>query len=341
MKTIHSFSLQHNNSFAVKSTTPTIYYPETISDLNELTNKLPAPYYILGEGSNTLFIEDEAPVIIKPEFLGIEVAESDYDYQVTAACAENWHQLVCFCIDKGINGLENLALIPGSVGAAPVQNIGAYGVEVSDYITQVSWFDFQQNKIRTLTKNECQFSYRNSLFKQALKGKGLITSVTFSFPKNWQAKLGYQGLDELSSSSGAKAVMEKVISIRHAKLPDPNVLANAGSFFKNPIISQQAYQQLSGSYPDMPHYPQKDGSIKIAAGWLIEQTGLKGYKESGVGVHEKQALVLVNYSSTKGYDIQELAQRVRKKVYEMFSIDLEAEVRIISAQGEASLEVIK
>ncbi len=338
MKSHQQFSLQKNNSFAVAASAPIIYYPTNEQELQSLSVMTHDNFYILGEGSNTLFVEESTPAIIKPEFFGIRVDEFQDCYLVHAACGENWHRLVVFCIEQGIYGLENLALIPGSVGAAPVQNIGAYGVEVADFIDSVTWFDFTENESLQLTNNQCQFSYRNSIFKQSLKNKGVITHITLRFPKQWQAKLSYQGLNTLAKNSQAKDVMAAVIAIRQSKLPDPSLIPNAGSFFKNPVVSEKEFSSLSAIYPEIPHYPQEGGTIKLAAGWLIEKSGLKGYEENGAGVHSQQALVLTNVNTAQGADIKNLAQHVQNKVFEKFTIKLTPEVRIISAHGEISLE---
>jgi len=334
MESSQQYPLQKNNSFNVKATCPIVYFPKTLTDLEQLPDLSLNPFYILGDGSNTLFVDLQAPIIIKPDFKGIDFFETDESYIVTVGAGENWHDLVCSCLENGIYGLENLALIPGSVGAAPVQNIGAYGVELSNFCLQVKWFEFSSKTIKTLSNDDCQFSYRNSIFKQTLHNMGIITEVSFSFPKKWQAKLTYSGLNELATNSTPKQVMEKVINLRQAKLPDPSKLPNAGSFFKNPIVSEQKLKILKNTYPNIPFYPQKIGQVKLAAGWLIEQTGLKGYREKGVGVHQHQALVLVNYGSHDGKDIVRLAQYVQHQVLAKFDILLSPEVRMITAQGE-------
>ncbi len=334
MESRHQFSLDKSNSFSVKSVCSTIYFPKSVADLKQLPDLSSSHFYILGEGSNTLFVERKTPTIIKPNFRGITVSDMASYYVVRVGAGENWHELVCTCLAKNIRGLENLALIPGSVGAAPVQNIGAYGVEFSDFCTQVKWFEFSSQTIKVLTNDDCRFSYRNSIFKQNLYNKGIITEVEFSFPKAWRANLSYAGLNELEQSSTAEQVMKKVISLRQKKLPDPNKLPNAGSFFKNPIVNEQTYTKLKTLHPNMPFYPQNNGQIKLAAGWLIEHCGLKGYSENGVGVHEHQALVLVNYESDNGTDIVALAKHVQQKVHKNFNILISPEVRMITEQGE-------
>lgn len=337
MKTLSNYSLKQHNSFAVDAVSPKVFFPSSETDLIELSNNLPSPFYILGEGYNTLLVEDLAPTIIKPNFIGINISENATDYIVTAAASENWHTFVCLCIEKGINGLENLALIPGSVGAAPVQNIGAYGVELSQYCKEVSWFDFETKQMIHFDKEKCKFGYRDSVFKTELKNKGLIVSVTFCFPKLWLANLSYAGLDHLPNNVDAQTVLNQVIKVRSSKLPDPEQLPNAGSFFKNPVINLSDWENLKSTYPNIPSYPQPDGKVKVAAGWLIQEAGLKGYTKNGVGVHKNQALVLVNYSSKSGRSISNLALIVQQKVFSMFGLTLEPEVRAVYSSGESAL----
>lgn len=339
MKSQTLFNLQPYNSFAVHSICPRIYYPQSLADLDALQIKENEALYVLGEGSNTLFVDDEAPVIIKPEFKGITVHENELFYTVEVAAGENWHSLVEYCLDKGINGLENLALIPGSVGAAPVQNIGAYGVEFSDFCYEVSWFDFDTKKHIQLSHEQCEFSYRHSLFKEHLKNKGVITHVILKFPKQWSPVLTYHGLDKLPPQSTAQEIMSAVISLRESKLPDPEQLPNAGSFFKNPEITRNNYLTLAAKYPDIPVYPLSEFQVKIAAGWLIDQCGLKGYRKNDVGVHTKQALVLVNYNSTKGGDIVNLASYVQAQVFDKFGLLLDPEVRAVYRTGETPMKL--
>ena len=334
MKIRTNFPLLAFNSFNIPAITPEIFLPASLNEISELTSDKISQCYILGEGTNTLFCQPSAPIIIKPNLMGIEVVESEKHFQVSVACAENWHEFVKFCIDNGMYGLENLALIPGSVGAAPVQNIGAYGVEVSDFIARVSWYDFSRQKLVEFSQAECQFGYRNSLFKQALSGKGIITHVHFILPKLWQPVVSYQGLNDLGEIVTPTQIMAKVIELRQSKLPDPKQLPNAGSFFKNPVISKQIFQTIQQKYDSMPFYQQPNGDVKLAAGWLIEQTGLKGFRHKGVGVHEKQALVIVNYASNCGQDIVELAQLIQTKVMDQFGINLEPEVRFIQSPSK-------
>lgn len=334
MKSYAQFSIQPFNSFNINATSPHIYFPETLTELAELANESLTHCYILGEGSNSLFCSTQAPMIVKPSFKGIEIAQDKAYFTVRVACAENWHDFVQFCVSRQIYGLENLALIPGSVGAAPVQNIGAYGVEVSNFIESISWFDFTTKTVIEYDKSECQFAYRDSIFKAQLKGQGVITHVQFKFPKAWQPVLSYQGLSDLNEPISAEKIMNKVIELRASKLPDPKVLANAGSFFKNPVVSESCFEIMKQQYPDMPNYKQSSGDVKLAAGWLIEQAGLKGYRTGKVGVHKKQALVLVNFGGASGSDIVKLSQHVQKVVMEKFKINLIPEVRFVDSHGE-------
>jgi len=303
----------------------------------EASQQINSSFYVLGAGSNTLFIDETTPIIIQPNIKGITVTEQKDNYLIKVGCGENWHQLVTFCIENGYGGIENLALIPGSVGAAPVQNIGAYGVELADVITEVQWFEFESQKVHCFDKQACQFAYRDSIFKKTLLGKGIIVDITLSLPKVWQPKLAYAGLDKLGSDVSMENVFQKVIAIRQAKLPDPQTLPNCGSFFKNPIVKQNKYQALLAEFGDMPAYPQANGTVKLAAGWLIEKAGYKGFRLGEVGVHELQALVLVNYGSTKGKQLAELARLIQVAIYEKFKLSLEAEVRILSSRGLVSL----
>jgi len=334
MNQISNYPLQSDNSFNVEAVSEFFLQPENIADLIKLSENLPNSFYILGEGTNTLFFNKHIPTIIKPSFYGRAVTEHDEYYQVTASASENWHELVKFCISKGAYGLENLALIPGTVGAAPVQNIGAYGVEFADFCYEVKWFDFELKKLIVMKSASCKFAYRESLFKSELNGKGIIVEVTLRLSKNWQPTISYRGLDTLGKGANAKQVMDKVIEIRQSKLPDPNILPNAGSFFKNPIVPYVIFDALKKRYPDMPSYKVDEHSIKLAAGWLIEHSGLKGYKKNGVGVHQHQALVLVNFSSESGADILALAELVVNTVKAKFDIQLKPEVRLVGAHSE-------
>jgi UDP-N-acetylmuramate dehydrogenase len=273
--------------------------------------------------------------------MGINQSENEQDYLLQVAAGEDWHELVESTVEKGVYGLENLALIPGVVGAAPVQNIGAYGVEFKDFCTSVDYIDLEEGTLKTLSNEGCLFAYRDSIFKGELKDRALITSVSLKLPKQWQAHCRYgllQGLDETESSVSAQQIFDSVCRIRSEKLPDPKILGNAGSFFKNPIVSDNLSEQLLSHHPGMPHYPQDDGTVKLAAGWLIDQCGLKGKKIGGAAVHLQQALVLINEDGkATASDVIQLAWHVREQVLHKFAVLLEHEVRFIDAQGETNL----
>jgi UDP-N-acetylmuramate dehydrogenase len=247
-----------------------------------------------------------------------------------------WHSFVLYCVDKGYAGIENLSLIPGTVGASPIQNIGAYGVEVKDVITSVRFYHLEKKKFETYDNATCQFGYRDSIFKQSLKGKIIITAVTFQLNKKAEFHIQYGNIQQELEHSGIttqnlsiKAISDAVIRIRSSKLPDPKLIGNAGSFFKNPIVSQQQYEQLHSAYTTMPHYPLPNNQVKIPAAWLIEQCGWKGYRIGDAGVHEHQALVLVNYGGASGKTIDELSLKIVDSVQEKFNITLEREVQIL------------
>lgn len=338
MKSSSQFQLKEFNSFNLESTSVQIYFPSDLDELRQVTEAIEQPYYVLGEGSNTLFTENVAPAIIKPKFKGILIEELETSYQIRVGAAENWSDLVRYTVNQGIFGLENLVLIPGSVGAAPVQNIGAYGVELADFCSGVQWYEFATNTLHLLDNKACEFAYRDSVFKRSKHNRGLISEVLLTLPKLWQPRLSYHGLNEFSDSVSAQQVMDKVVALRTAKLPDPKILPNAGSFFKNPVVTLQKYQELQHLFGELPSYPQADGLIKLAAAWLIDQAGLKGFQDKGVGIHKDQALVLVNYASRSGKDLVNLAKHVQREVFLMFDIHLQAEVRLVSGQGEIALD---
>lgn len=340
MQTFQNAPLKKLNTLAISSTSPLLYLPENIEDLKNLAPVYEKAFYVIGEGSNTLFTEDLAPVIIKPNFKGIDITSDANFYFVRIAASENWHNLVLTLTDKKIFGLENLALIPGTVGAAPVQNIGAYGVEFSQLCYEVSWFDFSSLTVQKYSNKECEFSYRESIFKQSLSQKGLITEVVLKLPKAWSPCLNYNGLKDLPANAEAIDILNKVVSIRKAKLPDPKVIPNAGSFFKNPVVTKETFDLLKVKYPDMPYYPQTNDNYKLAAGWLIEQSGLKGVEINGAAVHKKQALVIVNLANDKGINVVSLAKKVQQTVENKFNLSLEPEVRMVSSQGVCKINEI-
>jgi UDP-N-acetylmuramate dehydrogenase len=300
-------------------------------------NLAKTPHLILGGGSNILLTKDYDGHIIKNAIKGIEVtAEDSTEVNLKVGAGENWHNFVMHTVNNSFFGLENLSLIPGCVGASPMQNIGAYGVEVKDTITRVYCIEIANGNKRIFDKEECEFGYRTSIFKTKLKDQYFIYAVEFKLSKKPQFHLEYGAIKTELEKMGAKDasitikdVSDAVIAIRQSKLPDPAEIGNAGSFFKNPVVSEQEFKQLKDQFEDIAAYIQKDGSYKIAAGWLIEKAGWKGFTEGDYGVHKKQALVLVNYNNAKGSEILALSERIIKSVKEMFSVSLEREVNII------------
>ena len=286
----------------------------------------------LGGGSNVLFTGDYPGLVVHMANKGIrELSRSDGQVLIEAQAGEIWHDFVMHTLDAGLNGLENLSLIPGTVGASPVQNIGAYGVEVKDLIHSVRCFDLDTLSFVTLSNADCRFAYRESLFKQEGRGRYVITAVVFALNEHFTPNIQYGDLAatvaELSGGSeiSAQHVAQAVCAIRRSKLPDPAVCGNVGSFFKNPVVSAAQADALSAQYPGMPRYPQADGSVKLAAGWLIDQCRLKGYRIGGAAVHSKQALVLINQNRAAADDVRALADHVRDTVYRQFQVELHAE----------------
>lgn len=341
-------SLKAFNTFSIEAKTQSLFHFKKIAQLPELlalVKKMRAekrPVLILGAGSNILFCEDFTGLVIKVELSGIEIIESQESYLLQVAAGENWHQLVSSCIDNGIAGLENLALIPGVVGAAPVQNIGAYGCEFKDFCESVEYIDLETGQCATLSAAECLFAYRDSIFKSAKMENALITKVTLRLPKKWQphSRYGVLQQSDVAQPLTAKQIYHTVCQTRSEKLPDPELLGNAGSFFKNPVVTKQQGDDLLTLYPTMPHYPQADGQTKLAAGWLIEQANLKGVQCGGAAVHKQQALVLINQHNASAADIIELAELVRATVEKKFKVSLEHEVRFIGGQGETNLKEV-
>lgn len=285
------------------------------------------PRFILGGGSNVVLTRDFPGLVLHMALAGRELLGEDADnYYVTGQAGESWHDLVSWTLSQGWGGLENLSLIPGSLGAAPIQNIGAYGVEFKDFFYSLRWFEFATGKIHILTDG--QFAYRDSIFKQQLRDRGVILDVTLALPKRWQPKLAYGDLakallvfDEPSPSQISAAVCQ----LRRSKLPDPAVLGNVGSFFKNPIVAATVHAQLREKFPDLVSYPQLDGQYKLAAGWLIDQAGWKGRALGRVGVYQQQALVLVNLGGANGAEVTALAQQLMADVFARFGVQLEVE----------------
>ncbi|GIZ50662.1 UDP-N-acetylmuramate dehydrogenase [Noviherbaspirillum aridicola] len=289
------------------------------------------PRLVLGGGSNLLFTRDFDGLVLHMATSGIDiVGEDEASVFVRAAAGENWHRFVLHTVARGLPGLENLSLIPGSVGAAPIQNIGAYGAELKDCFHALRAFDFDSGKILELGRAACRFGYRDSIFKHELARRAVILDVTFALPKQWQPNLRYAELaQELAArgktAPGAADISDAVVAIRSRKLPDPASIGNAGSFFKNPVVSRETCDALLARFPGMVSYAQPDGSCKLAAGWLIDQCGWKGRSIGPAGVYEKQALVLVNRGGASGRDIAELARAVQADVMQRFGVMLEPE----------------
>ena len=293
------------------------------------------PRLVLGGGSNLLLTRDFDGLVIKVDVPGLrEHGEAHDAWHVEVGAGENWHATVERLLAMGRPGLENLALIPGSCGAAPVQNIGAYGLELAQRFHALSAWDFVSQRLVHMTAAECAFAYRDSLFKRALAGRRLILSVTLALPKRWRPVEGYADVARELKERGvvrpdARAIFDAVVAIRRRKLPDPAVIGNAGSFFKNPIVSREEHQTLIARYPSLVGYPQPGGNVKLAAGWLIEAVGLKGATRGRAGVYEKQALVLVNRGGATGAEILAMAREVQEKVAEAFGVWLEPEPVIV------------
>jgi len=331
----HNISLKPYTTFGVEAKASHFVSFSSEDELNELLkdhrlNDLPA--LVLGGGSNILFTRDFEGLVMHNNIRGIEILEED-DSQVLvkAGAGENWDDFVGYTVAQGWNGLENLSYIPGNVGASPIQNIGAYGTEVKETIEKVHTLNRETFAPLSYSNEDCQFEYRNSIFKHRLKGKRVITHVLFRLSKNPDFKLNYGNLNETVKQKGAvtlQSVRDSVIEIRRQKLPEPEETGSAGSFFKNPVIYSQAHQELKAARPDMPSYPMDNNQHKIPAGWLIDQLGWKGYREGDAGVHHKQALVLVNHEKASGREIYELSRRIRESVLAEFNIDLEYEVNI-------------
>jgi len=314
-----------------------------ITQVNELKELITSDIWkehkhlILGGGSNVLLQGDFDGLVVLNQLSGVElVDETDENVTVKAGGGENWHEFVQYCIAKDWGGVENLSLIPGTVGAAPMQNIGAYGVEIKDVFHSLEAFNLSTGELEVFYTDDCKFGYRESVFKHELKDQYLIVSVNFKLSKSnaHQLKLDYgiikQTLSERNiAEPSIQDISEAVIQIRQSKLPDPKQIGNSGSFFKNPIINKQQFEELSKEYPSMPAYRISEGEIKVAAGWLIEQAGWKGHEENGVGVHNKQALVLVNKGDGSGDAVARLAKKIQDSVYSKFAIQLNPEVNFV------------
>lgn len=330
LKPFNTFNLNVQAKQIVIATTP----EELIAAWQE-TQRKDLPALLVGEGSNILFLEDFAGMAIINRLKGITIEEGEDAWHLHVGAGENWHQLVKHTLEIGLPGLENLAMIPGCVGSAPIQNIGAYGVELKNVCEYVDLLDLSSGETMRLSAEECQFGYRDSLFKHRYQQGYAITAVGIRLLKKWIPVLTYGELSKLTPGSvTAQEIFDSVCRTRTSKLPAPEKVGNAGSFFKNPVVSAEVAAKIVESYPDMPLYPQADGSSKLAAGWLIDRCELKGFSIGGAAVHLQQALVLINQNQATGSDIVALAHEVRQRVGAKFNVWLEPEVRFVGAQGE-------
>jgi len=327
-------SLREHNSFGLPAVAATLVHIGSEADLRRVVDHADfgrAPKFILGGGSNVVFTRDVAAVVLKIEIAGRRlVRDTPEAWIVEAGAGENWHDFVAWTLAQGWPGLENLALIPGLVGAGPVQNIGAYGVELKDRFDSLDGVDLVTGRAVTLDAALCGFGYRDSVFKHLLAGKTVITKVRFRLPKPWLPVLGYLELERKMLETGNKApdartIFDWVSAIRRAKLPDPAVIGNAGSFFKNPVVSAEQCRDIIGRDPEVVFYPLPDGSFKLAAGWLIDACGWKGKSVGQAAVYERQALVLVNRGGASGAEVMTLARAIQESVYGRFGIRLEPE----------------
>jgi len=332
----HNRSLKEFNSFGLDTRASHYARPgdvESLSTLLENGNSAQMPLLVLGEGSNILFRNNFKGLIIQPGMQGIQVVEeTEEELVVQVGASENWDQWVAFAIDQGWYGLENLSLIPGSVGSSPVQNIGAYGVELKDRFVWLEAWDLQENQPVRLDHHACRFGYRNSIFKGEASGRYIITHVAFRLKRKPELKLDYGNVyEEFTKAHGSTPLdlRKLIIKIRNAKLPDPAQYGNAGSFFKNPMVDRTIFKCLRVEYPEVPFYPNEGNQMKIPAGWLIEKAGWKGKRIGNVGTWPSQALVIINYGGATGQEIYDFSEKIVEDVERIFGITLEREVNVI------------
>lgn len=337
MRILENVNLKSFNTFHVSAYARYFLDATDIEHLREglaFCQEQAIPFMLIGQGSNLLFREDYPGLVIELNIKGVDfVAETPTHRHVKAMCGENWHEFVQFCLAQGCYGLENLSLIPGTVGAAPVQNIGAYGVEISDYLHELEAMEVVSGDLRRFSREECEFGYRDSVFKRRLQGQYIICSATFALPREPRVNIRYPALAKaLAGVPPARLTPElvgrTVCEIRRSKMPDPSVLGNAGSFFWNPVLEKAAFEALQRRFPDIVGYPEH-GKVKVPAAWLIEKAGWKGYREGDVGVHREHALVLVNHGEATGAQLFELSRKIQDSVKRLFGIELSPEVRII------------
>ena len=333
----NNFSLKKYNTFGIEAKAKQFVAVHSIEDLNTILKEHQSePKFILGGGSNMLLTQDIQSLVIHIDLKGKKVLKEDDDFVwVESQAGENWHEFVLWTIDQNFGGLENMSLIPGNVGTTPVQNIGAYGTEIKDTFVSCETMTIATQVIKTFTKEDCHFGYRESVFKQEVKDQYIITSVVFKLTKrNHKINTSYGDITkELEKQNVTtptlKDVSNAVIAIRQSKLPDPKELGNSGSFFKNPIITKEQYEKVHALHPEMPHYVVSETEVKVPAGWLIEKTGFKGKRFGDAGIHKNQALVLVNYGNATGQEILAVSRDIQSTVLKEFGIAIEAEVNII------------
>ena len=335
MQIFENHSLKNYNTFGLEARASHFAIAKNVEDLIAIyadTRFKDLDKMILGGGSNILLCKDFEGLMIHIDFMGLE----DFgDGKVKVQAGENWHEFVLWTLEQGFNGIENLSLIPGNVGTAPMQNIGAYGVELKDVFLELEAYHIASDQMKVFTNNDCDFGYRESVFKNIYKGDYIICSVTFQLKSDGVVNTSYGAIkDVLQQNSishpSPKEVSEAVISIRQSKLPDPKEIGNSGSFFKNPVIPTVQFEALKKQYTEIPSYPVNGELVKVPAGWLIEKAGWKGKRFGDYGVHEKQALVLVNYGQAKGEDIYQLAKDIQSSIMEIFGIQLQTEVNIVA-----------
>ena len=335
IREFHQISLRGRNSFGVDQRAARLVEFETAEDLRTFfAAGIPGRWTVLAGGNNILFTEDYDGVLLTPVARQIALLSDDGDeVRLRVEAGVEWDDLVEWAVERGLWGIENLSLIPGKAGSAPVQNIGAYGCEAKDAIRRVEMYCVETGNLLTLDAAHCGFGYRESVFKHDLKGRVIITAIEIRLSHTPRPKLGYGDVErEVEARGGVtlRNIREAICAIRRAKLPDPKVTGNAGSFFKNPVVDESVAQQLRASWPDMPLYPAAlSGKAKLAAGWLIDKAGLKGCRSGRVGIHERQALVLVNLGGATGGEILDFARMVQARVHEKFGIEIDTEVNIL------------
>ena len=337
MNIIKQQSLKKYNTFGIEAFATEFCEVNSPEQLAEVLQKnQQKKLFILGGGSNMLLTQNIEALVLHINNKGIEVIDENDDFVwVKGNAGEIWHEFVQFCIQKNYGGIENLSLIPGNVGATPIQNIGAYGVEIKDTFVSCEAMKIDTQEITTFDKDACKFGYRESVFKGELKNQYVILSVIFKLTKtNHKLNTSYGAIDTELENMGIENptiqdVSKAVIAIRESKLPNPKELGNSGSFFKNPIVPIEIYEKAKANYPEIPHYPVSETHVKVPAGWLIEQAGFKGKRFGDAGIHTKQALVLVNYGNATGNEIWTVAQNIQKTIFEKYGISIEAEVNVI------------